>query len=49
MYDRPTILASFDAEQLLGPAYGGCGNESDNSVPGFNGNTTGEGSCHSPT
>ena len=43
MYTAPVVVASFDAEQLLGEAYGGnpaCGNEG-NTKP------VGNGSCHS--
>lgn len=45
MYVPPAVLASFDAADLLGPAYGGnpmCGNEGHGPNPG-----KGNGSCHS--
>jgi hypothetical protein len=44
MYEPPALLASFDAEELLGIAYGGnpgCGNEG-------NDKPVGNGSCESP-
>lgn len=43
MYERPIVIASYEAEDLLGEAYGdnpGCGNEG-------NGKSVGNGSCHS--
>lgn len=43
MYEAPSVLASFDASELLGEAFGGnpmCGNEG-------NGKDVGNGSCHS--
>lgn len=43
MYETPRVVASFDASDLLGEAYGGnpsCGNEG-------NGLPVGNGSCHS--
>lgn len=43
MYQEPTIIASFEAADLLGEAYGGnpmCGNEGNSSG-------VGNGSCHS--
>jgi hypothetical protein len=43
MYESPDVIATFDAEELLGEAYGGnpmCGNEG-------NSKGVGNGSCHS--
>lgn len=43
MYIAPAVVATFDADELLGQAYGGnplCGNEG-------NGKGVGNGSCHS--
>lgn len=43
MYETPAVIATFDASELLGEAYGGnpgCGNEG-NSMP------VGNGSCES--
>lgn len=43
MYIAPAVVATFDADELLGRAYGGnplCGNEG-------NGKDVGNGSCHS--
>lgn len=43
MYETPRVIATFDARELLGEAYGdnpGCGNEG-------NGMPVGNGSCHS--
>jgi hypothetical protein len=45
MYESPSIVASFDADELLGEAFGGnpfCGNEGNGPNPGV-----GNGSCHS--
>jgi hypothetical protein len=44
MYESPAVIATFDAEELLGVAYGGnpmCGNEG-------NSMSVGNGSCESP-
>ncbi len=44
MYVVPKIVATFDAAELLGAAFGdnpGCGNEGNNKP-------VGNGSCHSP-
>jgi hypothetical protein len=43
MYVTPEVVATFDAEELLGAAYGGnpfCGNEGNDKL-------VGNGSCHS--
>jgi hypothetical protein len=44
MYQKPIVIATFDADELLGEAYGsgnpGCGNEG-------NPNPVGNGSCES--
>lgn len=44
MYQAPDVVATFDAQDLLGEVYGGnpgCGNEG-------NGKPVGNGSCESP-